>query len=723
MPSSKHLGRRTLLKGGLAVGAGLVIGFRIPQRAGRLTGLLAEAQGPGVFAPNQWLRIDRDGVVTIINSVPEMGQGAMTTMPMIVADELDADWQRVRVEQAPTDPKIYGNPITGQMSYGGSRGVRDHFGALRKAGAAARQMLREAAAQEWGVPLDEVTTEPGVVVHVPTGRRLLYGQLVDRAQTLPVPQNPPLKTKDQFRYIGKMQSRVDVPQKVNGQAVYGIDVRVPGLLVASIEKCPVVAGGKVKSFDATAARAIPGVKHVVQVTSGVAVVADNFWTALQGRKALKVQWNEGPLGQLTSAGIAKEHATAAGQPGLVARNDGDALATLAAGGKTFDAVYQVPYLEHACMEPMNATAHVTADACTVWAPTQNPGGARETAAKLTGLPVERVTVNVTFLGGGFGRRGQVDYVVDAVEVAKAIGGGPVKVLWAREDDMTHSFYRPNTHNVFRAALDSSGKPTAWFTRAVGAGLLRQRGGVPAGQVDGTSMAGLRDLPYDIPNVRIEWVDKDVGVPVGFWRSVGSSQNVFIVETFVDELAHLAGKDPFEYRRALLGKSPRHKGVLELAAAKFNWGAPLPAGRGAGIAVCFSYGSFTAHAAEVSVADDGAVRVHRIVCAIDCGIAVNPDQVKAQMEGGAIYALTAALYGQITLDAGRVQQTNFHTYPMVRIPEVPVTEVHILDSGEPPGGLGEPGVPTVAPAVCNAIFALTGKRIRRLPIARDELKRA
>ena len=711
--------RRALLKGGLAVGTGLVIGFRLPL----LDRLLADAQGAGVFAPNQWLRIDRDGVVTIINSVPEMGQGSMTTMPMIVADELDADWDRVRIESAPTDPTLYANPVTRQQSYGGSRGVRDHLEPLRKAGAAARQMLREAAAKEWGVPVDEVTTEPGVVVHVATGRRLLYGQLVDKAQALPVPQNPPLKTKDQFRYIGKARARVDVPQKVNGQAVYGIDVKVPGMLVGSIERCPVVAGGKVKSFDATAAKAIPGVKHVVQVTSGVAVVADNFWTALQGRKALKVEWDEGPLGQVSSATIAKEHETAAGQPGLVARNDGDTAAALAAGTKTFETAYQVPYLEHACMEPMNATVHVTADACTVWVPTQNPGGSREVVARLTGLPVDRVTVNTTFLGGGFGRRAERDFVVDAVEVAKAIGGGPVKVLWTREDDLTHSFYRPSTHNVFRGAIDASGKPTAWFTRAVGGGLLRQRGSVPAGQVDNTSMAGLRDLPYDVPHVRIEWVDKDVGVPIGFWRSVGSSQNAFIVETFIDELAHLAGQDPYEYRRALLGKSPRHKAVLELAATRAGWGAPLPAGQGRGIAVCFSYASYSAHVAEVSVAEDGAVRVNRLVCAIDCGIAVNPDQVKAQMEGGAVYAMTAALYGQITLDAGRVQQTNFHTYPMMRIAETPLTEVHILDSGQPPGGLGEPGVPTVAPAICNAIFAATGKRIRRLPIDREALKRA
>jgi CO/xanthine dehydrogenase Mo-binding subunit len=583
-------------------------------------------------------------------------------------------------------------------------------------------MLRQAAAKEWGVPLDEVTTEPGVVVHVPSGRRLPYGQLVDKAQILPVPQNPPLKSKDQFRYIGKARPRIDVPQKVNGRAVYGIDVKLPGLLVASIEKCPVVAGGKVKSFDATAAKAIPGVKHVVRVTSGVAVVADSFWTAVRGRKALKVEWDEGPLGRLSSADIAKDHVTAAGQAGLVARNDGDAPAFLARGGKIVEAVYQVPYLEHACMEPMNATAHVTADACTVWAPTQNPGGSRAVAAQLTGLPVERVTMNTTLLGGGFGRRGERDFVIDAVEVAKAIGGGPVKVLWTREDDMTHSHYRPSTHNVFRAALDAQGKPVAWFTRAVGPGLLRQRGSVAAGQVDGTAMAALRDMPYDIPNVRIEWVDKDPGVPVGFWRSVGASQNAFIVESFVDELAHQAGQDPYEYRRDLLGKSPRHKAVLELAATRAGWGAPLPAGRARGIAVCFSYASYAAHVAEVSVAHDGAVRVHRIVCAIDCGIAVNPDQVKAQMEGGAVYAMTAALYGQITLDGGRVQQTNFHTYPMMRIAETPVTEVHILDSGHPPGGLGEPGVPTVAPAICNAIFAATGKRIRHLPIDREALRR-
>jgi isoquinoline 1-oxidoreductase beta subunit len=375
------------------------------------------------------------------------------------------------------------------------------------------------------------------------------------------------------------------------------------------------------------------------------------------------------------------------------------------------------------MEPMNATAHVMPDACVVWAPTQNPGGTQATAARITGLPPEKVTVHTTLLGGGFGRRGEIDFIVDAVETAKAVGA-PVKVMWTREDDLQHGFYRPATYNVLRAALDGGGAPVAWSHRIVGPGILTQKRRVPAGTtVDPAAVAGARDLPYDIPNLQVEWVNKDFGVPLGFWRSVGSSQNAFVTESFIDELAHLAGKDPFEYRRALLGRSPRHKAVLEMAAARADWGSPVPAGRGRGIAVAFSYGSYAAHVIDASVAPDGAVRVHRVVCVIDCGIAVNPDQVRAQMEGGAVYALTAALYGQITVDRGRVQQSNFHDYPMMRINEMPVVEAHILDSGEAAGGLGEPGVPPVAPALCNAIYALTGKRIRRLPIRPEDLKRA
>ena len=716
MTASAKVSRRALIKGGLSVGAGLVIGFHLPL-GGRG---FASAQ-TGVFAPNQWLHIDRDGVVTIINSVPEMGQGSLTTMPMIIADELDADWGRIKVEQAPANPKLYANPITGSQSYGGSRGVRDHFQTWRKAGAAAREMLIQAAAQEWGVPAGELDTEPGVVIHKPSGRRLPYGGLVDRAAQLPVPKDPTLKTPDRFRYIGKGEKRLDTPDKVSGRAIYGVDVQVPGMLIASIERCPVF-GGKLASFDATATRAIKGVKDVVQVSNGVAVVADSFWTAVQGRKALRVTWDDGPLASLSSPQMAREQADLAKQAGRAARSDGDAEKALAAGGKTLEAVYQVPFLEHACMEPMNATAHVTADACVIWAPTQSPGGNLATAARITGLPQEKIVVHTTLLGGGFGRRGEQDFIVDAVETAKAMGV-PVKVMWTREDDITHGFYRPATYNVFRAALDDQGTPVAWWNRVVGPGILVQKGRAQAGAIDPAAVEGLRNMPYDIPNVQVEWTNKDFGVPIGFWRSVGPSQNAYIVESFVDEMAHAAGKDPVEFRRGILGKSPRHRAVLDLAAARANWGTPLPAGRGRGIAVTFSYGSYTAHVAEVSVTPEGGVRVHRIVCAIDCGIAVNPDQVKAQMEGGAIYALTATLYGQITVDRGRVVQSNFHDYPMLRIGEAPAIEVHVLDSGEAPGGLGEPGVPTVAPAVCNAIFALTGKRVRRLPIRADDITRA
>ncbi|MDO8477225.1 MAG: xanthine dehydrogenase family protein molybdopterin-binding subunit [Candidatus Rokubacteria bacterium] len=711
------ISRRTLLKGGLAVGAGLVVGFQVP-----LAGRTASAQqSPGLFTPSQWITIDRNGLVTFINSVVEMGQGSLTTMPMIVADELDADLGRLKVQQAPANPALYANPVTKSQSYGGSRGVRDHFQMLRKAGAAAREMLMQAAANEWGVAVAEVTTEPGVVIHRPTGRQLQYGQLVDQAAQLPVPQNPKLKTPDQFRYIGKIVGRRDTPLKVNGSAIFGADVQVPGMLTASIERSPVF-GGEVKNFDAAAAKRIKGVSHVIKVSNGIAVVADSFWTALQGRKALKVTWDEGSLATLSSERISSGYKTASSQPGQEARRDGDAGKALASGAKIVEAVYEVPFLEHACMEPMNATAHVRPNSCEIWAPTQNPGGTQATGARLTGLPANKVIVNTTFLGGGFGRRGEQDFITDAVETSKAVGK-PVKVMWTREDDIQHGFYRPATYNVFKAALDDKGMPVAWWNRIVGPGLQVQKGRVPAYSLDATALAGARDMPYDVPNVLVEWVHKDFGIPVGFWRSVGSSQNIYIVEGFVDELAHAAGKDPFEYRRALLGKSPRHKAVLELAAQKANWGAPLPAGRARGIAVAFSYGSYAAHVAEVSVAPTGKVRVHKIVGAIDAGIAVNPDQVKAQMEGGAIYALTSVFYGEITIDRGRVKQSNFHDYRMLRIDEAPEIEVHILDSGEAPGGLGEPGVPTVAPAVCNAIFALTGKRIRKLPLEPYVARRA
>ena len=710
------LSRRTLLKGGLAVGTGLVVGFRLLPAGGKAA--LAQS---GAFAPNQWISIDRDGLVTIINSVVEMGQGSITTMPAIVADELDTDLGKVKVVQAPANPKLYANPVTGTQSYGGSRGVRDHLEMLRKAGAAAREMLKEAGAEEWGVPVSEVDTDLDTVIHKPSGRRLAYSALVDKAAKLPVPQNPPLKTPDRYRYMGKVMHRRDTPLKVNGSATFGMDVVVPGMLIASIERCPVF-GGKVKSFDATATKRIKGVKNVVQVTNGVAVVADSFWTAVRGRQTLKVVWDEGSEASVSSASIRQGYVDGAKETGQVARNDGDAEKTIAGGGKTVEAIYEVPFLEHACMEPMNATASVTATTCEIWAPTQNPGGTQLTGAKVSGLPAEKVIVNTTYLGGGFGRRGEQDFILDALETSKAVGA-PVKVMWTRPDDIQHGFYRPSTYNLFKASLDAQGNPTAWWNRVVGPGILIQKGRAQAGTIDAAAMEGVRNMPYSIPNVRVEWVNRDYGIPIGFWRSVGPSQNGFIVESFVDEMAIAAGKDPVEFRRSLLGKAPRHKAVLELAAEKANWGAPPPAGRARGCAVMFSYGSYVAHVAEVSVAPDGKVRVHKLVGAIDAGFAVNPDQVKAQMEGGGIYALTALLYGAITIDKGRVRQSNFHDYPMLRISEAPVMETYILDSGQPAGGLGEPGVPTVAPAVCNAIYALTGKRIRSLPIQTDLLKRA
>ena len=706
--ASARISRRTLLQGGLALGAGLVVGFELP--------IGSRTAGPSatIFAPNAFIRIDRDGRVTIVNPRSEMGQGTLTSMAMIIADELDADWSKVRVEQAETDP-VYGNQGTG-----GSRSIRDLTTTWRRAGAAAREMLLAAAAKEWGVPVSEAEADQGKVIHRPTGRVLTYGELAEKAGQLPAPQNPRLKTPDQFKLIGKKVPRLDTPDKVTGRAIYGIDVSVPGILVATIERCPVF-GGKVQNFDATAAKAVKGVKAVVPIGAGVAVVAERYWQARKGREALHVAWDEGPTAQVSSGSIHQAYEALARQPGPVARQTGDAAKALGAAARTVEAAYEVPFLAHATMEPQNCTAHVRSDGCEVWAPTQNPTRCQDEAMRLTGFPREKVRVHTTLLGGGFGRRGEVDYLIEAVEVSKAVGM-PVKVIWTREDDIRHDFYRPTSYHVFRAALDIGDNLVAWFHRLVGPGVLHQRG-LPAGQMDRTMVEGAANMPYDIPNVQVEYTNKDFGIPVGFWRSVGASHNAFVVESFVDELAHATGKDPFEYRRALLGTSPRHKGVLELAAQKAGWGTPLSAGRHRGVAVAFSYGSYVAQVAELSIADDGSVHVHRVVCAIDCGLAVNPDQVEAQMEGGIVWGLSAVLRGEITIDHGRVLQSNFHDYVPLRIDEMPKVEVYIVPSAEAPSGVGEPGVPPIAPAVTNAIFAATGKRVRRLPIHPDDLKKA
>src|SRR5438309_387502 len=689
--------RREFLKTGAAAGATLVIGLYLPAVDPRGSHAPA-AREP--FKPNAWIEIRPDGAVTIWTGRSEMGQGVRTAMPMIVAEELEADWTRVRVAQADADP-AYGDQFTV-----GSRGVRSGFEPLRKAGAAAREMLIAAAALSWNVPRDACRARNGMVEHVPTGRRVGFGELTARAATLPVPADPPLKPTSEFRILGKRMPRLDTPDKVSGAAVFGLDVRVPGMVYSAVARCPVF-GGRVETFDPAPALAVPGVQRVVQIASGVAVVAERTWAAFQGKRALKIEWDEGRAARWSSDGIWSAFAAAAARSGEVVRAVGDVDANLQAAARTVEAVYQAPYLAHACMEPMNCTAQVRDGRCEIWAPTQSPQGVQAAAARVTGLPVEAIAVHVTYLGGGFGRRGgPVDYATEAVELAQKITG-PVQVVWTREDDIQNALYRPATYNVLRGGLDARGAPLAWSHRLVG----------PAG---GAFMItrGADELVYPVPHFRLERVIEDPGIPVAPWRGVGPSQNGWVVESFVDGLAHAAGKDPYAYRRELVAGQPRLLGVLDLAAQRAGWGtAPPPRGRSRGIALWQFGETFLSQVAEVSVAPDGTVRVHRVVCAADCGILVNPDTVEAQLQGAIVFGLTAALYGEITIERGRVAQSNFSDYRMLALAEMPEIEVHLVPSEAPPSGVGEAGLPPIAPAVCNAIFAGTGKRTRRLPIGR------
>jgi isoquinoline 1-oxidoreductase beta subunit len=713
-----NLSRRQFLKAGATLGGALVLGFSVP-----LEGLRPpEARSESEFVPNAFLRIDRDGAVTVVVPQSEMGQGILTSLPMIVAEELDADWRRVSFEQAPAE-KAYYNPLFGREATGGSTSVRGFWKPLREAGATGRAMLIAAAAKTWGVEAATCRAAEGTVRHPPSGRKLTYGELAGTAAGLPVPANVPLKSPGEFTIIGRPLPRLDTPAKVKGEAVFGLDVALPGLLVAVVARCPVF-GGRAVSFDDAQTRRIPGVKHVVRIDSGIAVVADSFWAADQGRRALKANWDNGPEASLSDASIERLFQAAAGQPGAVAKNEGDVERALAASARKIEAVYRVPYLAHATMEPMNCTAWVRRDKCEIWAPTQAQTASQRVGVSLTGLPEEAVFVHTTFLGGGFGRRGVTDFVSEAVQVSKAVGA-PVKVIWTREDDMRHDHYRPSTYNTLSAGLDAQGWPTAWKTRIVGPSILAALGGAMGGRgmaVDPTSVEGLADLPYAIPNLRVEYAEEEPGIPVGFWRSVGSSQNTFIAESFLDEIAAGGGKDPFELRRKLLAGRPRHLGVLNLAASRAGWGKPLPKGRSQGIALAESFGTYTAEVAEVSVAGDGTVRIHRVVCAVDCGMNVNPDTIKAQMESGIVFGLTAALYGEINIVGGAVKQGNFDDYEMLRLRDMPEVEVHIVRSGEAPGGIGEPGVPPIAPAVSNAVFAATGRRVRSLPFRPAELKK-
>ena len=652
-----------------------------------------------------------------------MGQGTYTSMAMLIAEELEVDLSDVHVEHAPPDDQLYGNPLVGLQFTGGSTSVRAFFEPLRRAGATARSMLISAAAETWQVDASTCRAEKGAVIHDATGRALDYGELVDKAATLPVPENVALKNAKDWRLIGTPAKRLDTPDKVNGRAVFGIDVKIPGMKIATLAQSPVF-GGRVKSVDDSKAMVVKGVRQVVRLDDAVAVVADHMGAAKKGLAALEIEWDEGPNATLGTADVVRELESASQRAGAIARREGEVETAMASAATKVEATYQLPFLAHAALEPMNCTVDLRQDSCEVWVGTQVLSRAHAAAAQTAGLPPEKVKVHNHLLGGGFGRRLEIDGVVRAVQIAKHVDG-PVKVIWTREEDIQHDMYRPYFFDRMSAGLDDKGMPIAWHHRFAGSSILA-RYLPPAfnNGLDPDTTDGAIDLSYALPNMRVEYVRVEPpGIPTAFWRSVGPSHNVFVVESFMDELAAAANKDPIEYRRALLDKAPRAKAVLDLAADKAGWGQPLPQGSGRGVSLQFVFGTYMAQVAEVEVSKDGEVRVRRVVCAVDCGTAVNPDIVEAQVQGAIIFGITAALYGEITLKGGRVEQGNFDTYQLLRIDEAPVIEVHIVRSSEPPGGMGEPGTSAIVPAVANAIFAATGKRLRKLPIDAAQLKSA
>jgi len=706
------LSRRELLAVSAAVGGGLLIGWRVEARP--------NPAAPAAFTPNQWIRIGKDGQVTLVVSQVEMGQGTYTSMPMLLAEELEVELTKVHVEAAPPDDKLYGLPGFGIQVTGASTSVRLLYGPLRKAGATARTMLVAAAAETWKVDPSSCTARNGTVNHAATGRVLTYGALAEKAARSPVPEQVTLKDPKHFTLVGTPAKRLDAPAKVNGTAQFGIDVRLPGMKVAAITLSPVV-GGKLTSLEGESkAKEIKGVRQVVRLDDAVAVVADHLWAARQGLAALSLGWDDGPNAKVSTAEVVKELEAASLSPGVAARNDGDALAVIAKASNKIESTYEAPFLAHAAMEPLSCTVHVRADQCEVWAGTQFITRARSEAAKASGLPAEKVIFHNQYIGGAFGRRLDSDWVPYAVRVGKQVDG-PVKVVWTRDEDMRHDVYRPYYFDRLVAVLGPRGQPIAWLHRIVGVSILA-RWLPPAFKsgIDGDAVDGARQLLYDIPALRVEYVRHEQPVlNTGWWRGVGVTHNNFVIEGFVDELAYAAKQDPVAYRRALLHKSTRATAVLDRAAEASGWGEPLPSGRGRGVAVQYSdWDTYLAAVAEVSVSDAGEIRVHRVVCAVDCGTVVNPDTVEAQIQGGIIFGISGALWGEVTVEKGRVQQSNFHDYRVLRINEAPTIDVLLVSSSEAPGGIGEPGTAVTAPAITNAVFAATGKRLRRLPLERQ-----
>jgi isoquinoline 1-oxidoreductase subunit beta len=712
------LSRRGFLQTSALTSGGLMLGVALP-------GAVSDANAAGMlYTPNAWVHIADDNAITLLSARSEMGQGVYTSMPMLIAEELNVDIRAIKVSIAPPNQKLYGNALLGgpQLT-GGSSSVRDGWEKLRIAGAQVRMMLISAAAQKWNIPESQLRAENGRVLG-PKGRKATYGQLAAAASKLPVPDKVVLKDPKDFKIVGKPTRRLDTPSKVNGTAEFGIDVKLPGMVYASLEQCPVI-GGTVKSFDASKAKAMPGVLDVVQIPDGIAIVADTWWHARKAREGLAVIWDEGPGAALTHTSMT-ESTRGALKTGKVLplKAVGDADAEIAkaekASGKVIRAEYMMPLLSHSPLEPMNFTAHVHDNRVELIGPTQWQDAAAATVAKVVGVPPENVSLRTTFLGGGFGRRIDIDFIIQAAQISKAVHK-PVKLLWTREDDMTHDFYRPQSVHQLAAAIGPDGKPTAMTFRMSSQSITGRVFGLPA-DVQDPLMTEAAVAGYAVPASRHDMVKHDAGLRVGYWRSVSHALNAFANETFIDELAVAAGQDPLAYRMSLLAGQPRFANVLKIAADKGGWGRAAPAGRFRGIALMEGYDTYMAQVAEISVAN-GEVQVHKVTVAADLGRMVNPDTVEAQIQSSIVFGLTAALFGEITLEKGRVQQTNFHQYRLLRLNESPAIDITLVPSTEKPGGIGEPATALIGPAVGNALFVATGKRLRRMPFTPENIQSA